>query len=102
MADKRDFRRRVLGAFFLLASLVMLVAGETFLQARLRARPVAFLVYWLGCFGLAGLAFLTAALDVMAVRRRARAEQRELAESALRQIAQSKAEKAPENSGDAK
>lgn len=102
MADKRDFRRRALGVIFLLASAGMLVAGETFLQERLRAQPVAFLVYWLGCFGFVGLAFLTAVLDLVMVRRRVRAEQRELLESTLRQIAQTKAEKSPGNSGNSK
>ena len=102
MADKRDFGRRALGVFFLLASLGLLLAGETLLRERLRTRPVMFLVYWLGCFGFVGLAFLTAVLDLLAVRRRARAERRELLESTLRQIARTKAEKSPGNSGNSK
>ncbi len=102
MADKRDVRRRVLGGIFLLASVGMLAAGETVLQEPLRARPVAFLVYWLGCFGCVGVAFLTALLDLVVVRRRVRAEQRELEETTLRQIAQTRAQKSSENSGPAK
>ena len=90
MADKRDFRRRALGAFFLVTSLVMLIAGETVLSDRLRLHPWAFIVFWAGCFGFVGLAFLMALLDLAVVRRRTRDQQRELLESALRQIAQTK------------
>lgn len=98
----RDFRRRALGICFLLASLSMLVAGETLLGERLRARPVAFLLYWLGCFVFVGLAFLMAVLDLVAVRRRVRTEQRELVERTLSQIAQTRpvgTGKSPDNSG---
>ncbi len=102
MADKRNFRRRALGGFFLLASLGMLLVGETVLQERLRARPMVFLLFWLGCFGFVGLAFFTAVLDLVVVRRRVRAEQRELLESTLHQIARTQAGKSPENSGNSK
>lgn len=90
MADKTDIRRRALGAFFLIASLVMLIAGETLLRGRLRSHPVEFLVFWMGCFVFVGLAFLMALLDLAVVRRRTREQQRELLESALRQIARTK------------
>ena len=104
MAVTRDFRRRALGVLFLLASLGMLVAGETLLRERLRERPMAFLLYWMGCFGLVGLTFLIALVDLVVVRRRVRAEQRELVESTLRQIEQTQAAagKSPQNSGDQK
>src|ERR1017187_1942321 len=90
MADKRDIPRRALGAFFLAASLVMLIAGETLLRGRLSSHPVEFLVFWMGCFVFVGLAFLMALLDLAVVRRRTREQQRELLESALRQIARTK------------
>jgi hypothetical protein len=91
MADKRDLRRRALGAFFLVASLVMLIAGETVLSDRLRLHPLAFLVFWMSCFVLVGLAFLMALLDLAVVRRRTHEQQRQLLESAMGEIAQTKA-----------
>lgn len=100
MAEKRELRRRALSAVFLLAALGMLLAGETLLKARLGAEPVTFLIYWMGCFALVGLAFLMAVLELAVMRRRARAEQRELLESTLRQMAQAKAGKSPQNSVD--
>ena len=105
MADKRDLRRRALGALFLIASLVMLIAGETVLGDRLRARPLAFLVFWMGCFMFVGLAFLMALLDLAVVRRRTRQQHRELLEEAMRQIARSKelkAKRPPEPPGNSK
>lgn len=101
MAEKCDIVRRGLGAFFLLAALVMLVSGETVLNESLRSHPREFVVFWLGCFALVGLAFLMAMLDMAAVRRRVRREERELVESMLRQITQekeAKSNKRPENS----
>ena len=102
MAEKRELRRRALSMVFLLAALGMLVVGETLLKARLRAEPVTFLIYWMGCFALVSLAFFMAVLDLAAMRRRARAEHRELLENTLRQIAQAKAKKSPQNSVDKK
>jgi protein-S-isoprenylcysteine O-methyltransferase Ste14 len=104
MVDKRDIRRRALGAFFLVASLVMLIAGETLLNDHLRSHPAEFLIYWMMCFVCVGLAFLMALLDLAVVRGRTRQQQRELLETAMRQIAQTKELKAkgppepPENS----
>lgn len=101
MAEKRELRRRALSVFFLLAALAMLVLGETLLAEKLRAQPVMFLLYWLGCFGFVGLTFLLALLDLAVVRRRVRAEQRELLERTRREIEQTKrakAEKSPKNS----
>ena len=105
MADKRDIRRRALGAFFLVVSVVMLIAGETLLGDRLRSHPVEFLVFWMGCFVFVGLAFLMALLDLAVVRRRTREQQRELLESAMRQIAQTKglqSSRPPEPPGNSK
>ena len=81
-------RRRWLGGLCLLSSLVMLLAGETLLRERLR--PVAFLVFWLGCFIFAALALLLALLEVSAIRRRIREEQRTLFETTLQEIARRK------------
>lgn len=103
MAEKSDMVRRWLGAFFLLSALVMLVAGETALNERLRSHPWEFVIFWLACFAFVGLALLMAMLDMAAVRRRVRREERELLESTMRQITEAKAlkeNKPPQNSVD--
>jgi len=84
MALDATARRRWLGALVLLAALGMLVGGETVLKGRLE--NLAFLLYWLACFGLTGAAVLIALLDARAVRRRTRQEQHDLFETTLRQI----------------
>lgn len=62
----------------------MLVIGETVLKSRLK--DLSFLVYWLICFVLTGLAILVAFLDASAVRRRTRREARDLLETTLGRI----------------
>ncbi|MFO1488263.1 MAG: hypothetical protein U1F65_07285 [Verrucomicrobiota bacterium] len=90
MAEKRDVVRRTLGVFFLAAAVIMLVLGETALGGYLSSHPREFLLFWLVCFLFVGLALLTAVLDMMAVRRRLRGEQRELVENTLHQIEEAK------------
>ena len=63
---------------------MMLVVGETVLKSRLKDLP--FLVYWLICFVLTGLAILVAFLDARAVGRRTRREARDLLETTLGRI----------------
>ena len=77
-------RRRWLGALVLLAAIGMLVAGQTVLAARLKG--ATFAIYWLTCFGLTGAAILIAFLDARAGARRICNEERELLNTALRQI----------------
>jgi len=77
-------RRRWFGAAVLLAALAMLICGQTVLKGRLGA--LAFIAYWLVCFGLTGLAILVALLDARALQRRTRQEQRDLFEATLKQI----------------
>ena len=77
-------RRRWFGAATLFAALAMLIAGETFLKGRLS--DLAFLCYWLICFALTTLAIFIAFLDVRAVQRRVRQEQRDLLDSTLKKI----------------
>jgi membrane protein implicated in regulation of membrane protease activity len=86
-------RRRWFGALSILAALVMLIGGETVLKERLSA--FSFLVYWLICFGFTSLAFLAAFLDVRALSRRTRQEQRELLDSTLRTIEKEAKTKSP-------
>lgn len=85
MRGRADARRRWLGSLCLLSSLAMLLAGQTVLRERLS--PVTFLVFWLGCFIFAALALLLALLEVSAIRRRIREEQRTLFETTLQEIA---------------
>ncbi len=77
-------RRRWFGALSLVAALAMLIGGETVFKHRLSA--FGFLVYWLICFAFTSLAFLAAFLDVRALSRRTRREQRELLDTTLRTI----------------
>ena len=77
-------RRRWFGAGVLLAAMVMLVAGQTVLQGRLS--DFAFVVYWLICFVLTGLAVLVAFCDARALRHRTGQETRDLLQSTLQDI----------------
>ena len=59
----------------------MLIWGQTLLKPYLEG--VAYLVFWLICMMFTGLAMLTALLDIRAVRRRTRDQQRDLLEDVL-------------------
>jgi len=84
MALNATVRRRWFGAVALLAALAMLICGQTVLKGRLG--DLAFITYWLVCFGLTGLAIVVAFLDARALRRRTRQEQRDLFESTLKEV----------------
>lgn len=77
-------RRRWIGALVLLAALGMLISGETVLKGKLG--NLAFIFYWLGCFGFTGLAMLIAILDARALQRRTRQEHHDLFEATLKEI----------------
>jgi len=74
MLKKNDQLRRRLGVFFLLASGVMLLLGFTLLRDRLA--NLGFLLYWMGCLGFTLLAAMTALLDLLVIRMKAREEQK--------------------------
>lgn len=76
MADSATARRRWFGLFYLALAVSMLIWGETLLQPWLTG--VWFLLYWLGCFLVTGLAILAALADMRATQRRLQDEQREL------------------------
>ena len=84
MASNAIGRRRWLGGAALLLALAMLIGGETLFKNNLS--EVGFLVYWLVCFVLTGLAIVVAFIDVRAVARRTREEQRQLMHATLDQI----------------
>ena len=69
---------------FLALAAGMLIWGETVLKPHLNG--VLFLLYWLGCFVVTGLAIITALLDMRATRRRIQEEQRELLEKTWEDI----------------
>ena len=84
MALDATARRRWLGALVLLAALGMLIGGETVLKGKLDG--LAFIFYWLVCFGFTGLAIVIAFLDARALQRRTHQEQRDLFATTLKQI----------------
>lgn len=81
---KEKLIRRLFGAACLIGALVMLMAGET--KPAAASSQMGFILYWLVCFVLAGLALAAAILDLGAVRREARTEQRDLLQSTLLDI----------------
>jgi hypothetical protein len=84
MPDSAEARRRWFGLFFLVAAAGLLVWGQTILRPRLTG--LTFVIYWLICFVLTGLAIVIAIVDLRATRRRSREEQRHLLERAWRDI----------------
>ena len=73
----QNMRRNVM-FFVVLAAIVMLFLGATFLNSFLTARPFYFLGYWGLCAWLTVLAMLMAIYDLLVVRARARLLEREL------------------------
>ena len=71
-----DVRRRWFGVFFLVIAAGMLIWGQTIFKPYLEG--LGFVLYWLACMAFTGLALLTALLDIWAVRRRTRQQQRDL------------------------
>ncbi len=78
MPDSADARRRWFGLLYLVLAAGMLIWGQTVLRSSLHG--LGFVFYWMGCFGLTGLAIVTALQDLRATRRRSRTERRELLE----------------------
>jgi len=72
----------------------MLLWGQTFLRPYLRG--VAFLAYWLICFTFTGLAMVTAALDMLAIRRDQRRQRKELIQRAIDNLAKKVSERSGE------
>lgn len=70
--------RRMVMFYSVLAALLLLFAGATFLYDWLRARPLLFLIYWAACTWITILAVLLACFDMLVVRARARSERRRL------------------------
>jgi hypothetical protein len=84
MALDATARRRWLGGGALAGALAMLICGETVLQGRLR--PFDFVIYWLFCFVLTGVAMIVAFRDLRALQQRTRQQQRDLLQNTLKEI----------------
>lgn len=76
MGDSATARRRWFGLLFLTLAAGMLIWGETVLKPHLNG--IWFLLYWMGCFLVTGLAILMALLDMRATRMKIQQEQRDL------------------------
>ena len=75
----RDQRARRMVMFYgMLAALVLLFAGATFLDAWLRTHPVLFLLFWAACAWITALIVLMAIFDMLMVRAQMRTERRRL------------------------
>lgn len=75
--------RRTVMFYSVLAALVLLFIGATFLDHWLRDRPLLFLLYWAGCAWITLLSVLLALFDLILVRARARRERRRLEQEYL-------------------
>ena len=75
-ATPADARRRWFSVFFLIIAAGMLIWGQTLLKPYLEG--VGFVIYWLVCMVFTALSMWTALLDIWAVRRRTRDQQRDL------------------------
>jgi len=84
MALDATARRRWMGGGALAGALVMLICGETVLQGRLK--PFDFIIYWLLCFVLTGVAMIVAFRDLRALQHRTRQQQRDLLQNTLKEI----------------
>lgn len=76
MQTPEDARRRWFGAMFLTIAGALLIWGQTLLKPYLEG--ALFILYWLACFALTGLALLVALLDIRATRKRTEAAHRDL------------------------
>jgi hypothetical protein len=92
MALDATSRRRWLGVLLLASALALLLLGDGFVKARFG--PWGTLLYWLACLVLTLMAAATAVLDLRAVHRRSRQEERQLLQETLQDI-QEKARKKP-------
>ena len=86
MAFSRDKFRRCFGGVCLVASVGMVILGQTVLKDRLHGAD--FIQYWLICVVVTWVTLITALLDMRVVRKRSKREQTELIQNALKGIAE--------------
>lgn len=75
---REQSHRRMAMFVAILAAILLLFAGSTFLAAPLIQRPVLFFVFWFVCAWLTFLSLLLAAYDLLLVRKAAREERARL------------------------
>ncbi len=71
-------KKRWLSGLCLVIALLMLILGQTVFVHSLQGRT--FILYWLACFALTGLAAIVALVDFFSLQRQARMKQREIIE----------------------
>ncbi len=91
MAVGRVLRRRIFGAAVLGAAVLLLVLGQTILQPHLNG--LGFLIYWLLCLVLTGVAVGVALRDARETRIQVKQERRELLEQTIKDIQEEAARK---------
>jgi hypothetical protein len=94
MPNSADALRRWLGTFCLAMAAGLLIWGQTVLKPHLEG--VLYLIYWSLCFLFTIGAIFIALLDVRAVRRRTREEQRNLIQRTLQETDSKRDEKSGE------
>jgi len=80
---RRINSRRLAAGLFLGGAGLMLVLGMTILSPQLKG--ISFLIFWLICFLLTGLAALLALVDLAIIRHTSREKQRNLIKETLEQ-----------------
>ncbi len=91
MAVGRVLRRRIFGAAVLGTAVLMLVLGQTILLGYLNG--LGFLLYWLTCLVLTGVAVGVALTDARETRIQVKQERRELLEQTIKDIQEEAAQK---------
>jgi hypothetical protein len=79
-----DVRRRSFGTLFLVLAVTLLIWGQTLLKPHLTG--VAFIFYWLACFGAIGLTIGIALWDLRVMRVRWRRHQEELVKRTMLEL----------------
>jgi hypothetical protein len=91
-------KRRWFGGIVLFAAFAMLICGQTILKTTLTGG--GFVLYWLVCFLLTGLAVLVAFIDMRDLNHGVRREQRELLETTLKKIENEAKSQNPKSPGE--
>ena len=97
MESSAQSRRHRLGIVFLVAAVLWMTAGLTVFESLLRGST--FIVYWLSCCVLTGSAMVVALVEIRALRRQVREQQRELLEETMRRIRRDRSECADDRKG---
>ena len=100
MTNAVQARRRWWGLLFLTLAILSLVWGLTLFNPWLSRSPVAFVLYWTGCFLASGLAFYHAMRDMAYIRKNYRRQKKDLLRGTLDQLEEEWRDGSPPDSGD--